>query len=407
MQMDATDMEEWCQTLKSIGMNTVEVAVYAQQGIWSSDDLTFSKPSAQSLSEIRTAKKAGMKVVLILRTELDYSHQENDFIWHGMIFPKTEDGLASWFSKYEQFTGMWAEVAEREGVDMLVLGSELNTLLATVPTDAFPPLELYYLDLAVQEKYMVNVRLRSKHLPPEVLESLAIPHYGDFGTSLFEEAKKKNAWANTTTFLGSANRIGAINQRRRLLHEHWVKVIQKARAVYSGKLSIAANFDSYRNLSIWSYLDCLSINAYFPLRRLSKPVENQMFDSWRQYLHEINTFRQASGIDDRPVFFTELGYTEYAGSTIYPWEGKGFSLVPDSRGDSLIYWPTQKRDLSERKRAVKALVKAVRNMDFPLQGILYWKFATGEFDIREDPFALSIKPDAPGEIQKMLVELID
>lgn len=407
LQRDATNRKKWVQDLHSIGMNTVEVTAYAKQGTWNRADLQFEEPSTAVLQEIRTAKKLGMKVVLILRTEIDTSNQENDFLWHGMIYPESEEDLKSWFARYQQFASMWAEVAEQEEVDMLVIGSELNALFATHPTEVVPNLHSYLLGKKFQEKYKKRIFSHLEHVPTAFQQELSLPGYENLQACIIAEGDKKEEWAKVISFKDSPNRVDAINQRRRLMAQYWKGLIGHTRTIYSGKVSIAANFDNYRELDFWSELDCLSINAYFPLRSPFTEGEEVMFNSWLKWFTEINSFREYAGILDRPVFFTELGYSPYSGSAVTPWSGDGFSLVRDSRKDSLFFWRNQKKDTTERNLAVKTLVQSVRQSNFPLQGVLYWKFATQEFNVAEDPFSLKLEANSPGYIQRTLVELND
>lgn len=405
MQMDTTKMQDWASSMQAAGMNTVEVTAYAKQGIWNSDDLQFSAPSPATLEEIRVAKERGMKVVLILRTKLDTTLHQNDFLWHGMIFPEREADLKNWFSKYQQFTTMWSRVAEKEGIDMVVLGSELSSLFTTVSTERFPDLEDYYLDPEKQIEYQTKVIQSSQYVLLEEMEKMAIPRYGDFKTCLSYESRKKAQWANATTFTKTEDRIQMINDRRKLLAQHWIDLILHTRTVYAGKLSLASNFDNYKDLTFWSYLDCMSINAYFPLRTLDPVEEETMLQSWLRIFDEIDQFRRLSEVADRPVFFTELGYTEYAGSTLFPWAGHGFSLFEEATHDSLIFWKTQPKALDERNDAVNALVMAVKQSNFPLQGVLYWQFASHDFDIGVHPFGLNINSPASKPILSNLASL--
>ena len=64
IQINEPDHDEWVSVLKDVGMNTVSVTVYARQGIWSSDNIWWDEKDEAVVSEIRTAKEEGMKVVL-------------------------------------------------------------------------------------------------------------------------------------------------------------------------------------------------------------------------------------------------------------------------------------------------------------------------------------------------------
>jgi hypothetical protein len=63
--------------------------------------------------------------------------------------------------------------------------------------------------------------------------------------------------------------IARMNRRNRLISNEWKELIADARTVFSGRMTYAANFDEYFDVSWWRYLDMVGINAYFPLREVS------------------------------------------------------------------------------------------------------------------------------------------
>ena len=144
IQVNEPDHEAWMRALERAEMNTVAVTVYAKQGDWDSSNLWFEDQEPWVMAEIRTAKAAGLKVVLVLRVALDHAFSRNKFFWHGMIQPRTDDDLADWFWRYRRFTERWAAIAETEGVDVLAVASELNALTNTLPIDELPALEEYW-----------------------------------------------------------------------------------------------------------------------------------------------------------------------------------------------------------------------------------------------------------------------
>jgi len=135
IQVNETDHGQWTSALKQQGMNTVSVTVYARQGEWDTDQLAFDVEDSGVLSEIRVAKANGLKVVLIPRVALDSAFPRNNGLWHGMIMPKSEHQLESWFRRYGAFLNQWAKIAEEEKVDVFALGSEMKALTHTVVGD--------------------------------------------------------------------------------------------------------------------------------------------------------------------------------------------------------------------------------------------------------------------------------
>ena len=133
IQVDEPDHVAWTDGLLRARMNTVSVTVYAHQGDWDGDNLWFNEEEPAVLDEIRAARAAGLEVVLILRVALDHAFPRNEFLWHGMILPSSDERIDSWFERYRRFVVRWAAVAEAEGVGVLGIGSEMNALDATLP----------------------------------------------------------------------------------------------------------------------------------------------------------------------------------------------------------------------------------------------------------------------------------
>ena len=146
IQVNEADIEHWLDRLQAQGMNSVSVTDYAHQGDWDSENLWWDEENEGLMVELRAAKARGMRVVLILRVALDHAFERNAFLWHGMIMPDGESRLDEWFRRYRTFALRWAEIAEREGVDLLMIGSEMNALTSTSPLEEVPALEAYFLD---------------------------------------------------------------------------------------------------------------------------------------------------------------------------------------------------------------------------------------------------------------------
>ena len=138
-------------------------------------------------------------------------------------------------------------------------------------------------------------------------------------------------------------------------------IIRNARKHYNGKLTFAANFDNYNEIGFWDNLDFIGINAYFPLRQISRQplgeeeLYAELIDGWEDTFQQIESFKETQSIPDKPLFFTEIGYTDKENCTTAPWKGYGYSLVSKGSFDTLLVWQnTQKRPI-ERVSAINAL----------------------------------------------------
>ncbi len=103
--------------------------------------------------------------------------------------------------------------------------------------------------------------------------------------------------------------------------EHfWRALIQKIRAVYSGKLTYTANWDSYADVPFWDELDYVGISAYFPLLDIKTPTVKQLQKSWQPIRKEIRKHAEKT---KKPILFTEFGYLSVDGCTYNTWELEG------------------------------------------------------------------------------------
>lgn len=403
IQVHEADHADWFANLEARGMNTVEVTEYAKQGDWDTDHMWWEEESPWVVEEIRGAKRAGLEVVLILRVALDHAFERNAFLWHGMILPKTDEQLASWFEQYGRFCAKWAEIAEREGVDVLVIGSEMNALASTVPIDDVPPLEEYFLSEEKQVERREEVLARRELVEDKELSLRDKERFATVEEYLDARITTEKAWAETTAGEG----VEAINARRATLDRHWRELITQVREIYGGPLSYAANFDQYHEVGFWDALDFMGINAYFELRtEWVEPDERErlealLVEGWRDVLGKIQAIREERGVTDQPVIFTELGYTFRRNSTLRPWADTGFSMIytprenpdgtPAEPEKRVIVWREEPVDREERALAIRALRRAHEEFEDPfLRGILYWKLSSHDYHVKDESFLVVI-----------------
>jgi len=235
IQINEGDQDRWIRSMLESGMNTVEVTVYAHQGRWNDNNLWYPDRMHGLIQEIRLAKAAGMKVVLILRLQMDHAFSENKFLWHGMIRPESEYFLWRWFEQYYDFANKWSRIAEEEKVDMVVLGSEMNALFSTTIVDEVPGLEEYYLNDAKQKRYHDKVLAAGKNrLKEEHLFVYNAPNYTDLSQYLVDQSAAKKKWAETVAFSDSTDQMHAINVRRTIQNDYWERLIRGIRLDHKG-----------------------------------------------------------------------------------------------------------------------------------------------------------------------------
>ena len=108
---------------------------------------------------------------------------------------------------------------------------------------------------------------------------------------------------------------------------YWKGLIAEIRSVYKGKLTYAANWDEYKRIYLWEYLDFIGVDAYFPISDSQTPTVEEALLGWEPWLKELQGI---SATYDRKILFTEYGYrsVDYAGREPWDsnWELKGVNL---------------------------------------------------------------------------------
>lgn len=98
--------------------------------------------------------------------------------------------------------------------------------------------------------------------------------------------------------------------------KEWREVIQAVRKVYSGKITYAANWDSFRRVPFWDAVDFIGIQAYFPVAQQADPPASVLRKGWNRVLQDLETFSKKHS---KSIVFTELGYNRSTWAGVRPW----------------------------------------------------------------------------------------
>lgn len=85
----------------------------------------------------------------------------------------------------------------------------------------------------------------------------------------------------------------------------WETLISEIRAIYTGELVYAANWDNYRNITFWDQCDYIGIDSYFPLSKTYTPSVEELNEAWKPIKENIFELSQRHC---KPILFTEYGY---------------------------------------------------------------------------------------------------
>lgn len=363
VHVNEADHDAWAVAVRAAGLDSVQVSLYARQRAWDGAGLTWERDSPWVVSELRAARRAGLRTVLVLRLALEHGLPENRHLWHGMIWPR-DDAVGAWFERYREFARQAAAMAAREGVDLLAIGNELSSLTSTTPVAAAPDLYAYFMDAG--RVGAVNAALQRCADAVEQagggddLRHLDGGHYPTLAAMLAGEAATRQSWARVVVGEDAAS-LASFNRRRQRHEQAWRHVIADVRELYDGPVTYGANFDQYAEVGFWDALDAVGVNAYFPLGLygLEPPARlRRLQTAWTDVARNLES--AAGGL---PVVFLELGWTRRSGATVRPYSYDRVEVLETApAGDQLscVHWSTQRHDAGERVDAMRALAATVR-----------------------------------------------
>ena len=153
----------------------------------------------------------------------------------------------------------------------------------------------------------------------------------------------------------------------------FAKVIRDIRAIYKGPLTYSANWDDVDDSVILGDLDVIGINAFYPLTDKEDASFDALLDGSRRVASKIQALSERW---QRPVLFTEIGYTTRPDPALRPWEW------PDSMQNVRI-------DEVAQADAYAALIAPL--LDLPaFAGFFVWRVYADPDDVsQEAPWGFS------------------
>lgn len=144
-----------------------------------------------------------------------------------------------------------------------------------------------------------------------------------------------------------------------LHHEaEWRRILAAVRAVYSGVLVYAANWDRVEAVPFWDAVDLIGVQAYFPVSHEAYPGREAIERGWQAPLTKL---RELASRHNKPVLFTEIGYDLAAQAAREPW----LPATVDTR---------ENREL--RRRLIETALAGLEKEPY-LLGLFWWKWIPG------------------------------
>lgn len=148
----------------------------------------------------------------------------------------------------------------------------------------------------------------------------------------------------------------------------FVRIIGAIRRVYHGLLTYSANWDDVEDTVILGDIDVVGINAFYPLAEARGAPERALMDGGRKVREKVHALAERW---NKPVLFTEMGYTTRTDAAVRPWE-----------------WPEDLRgvtaDETAQAVAYRALVAPLlEERDFI--GFFVWRTYADPDDVSQEP----------------------
>lgn len=199
------------------------------------------------LSEIiQHAKREGLRVIIMPQVLLDNPAKDTE--WRGTLEPTD---WHRWFDNYRDMIQHYARIAQSNGVDVLVVGSEL---------------------VSSEES--------------------------EGGT------------------------------------EEWIQTIQDVRKIYKGQLTYSSNWDRYRKVPFWNYLDFVGMNSYWTLGKNHDASIAEINDNWKKIQSDIFNFCNKV---HKPVVLLEAGWCSLSNAAKDPWDYTQEQLPADNDLQRRLY----------------------------------------------------------------------
>lgn len=152
--------------------------------------------------------------------------------------------------------------------------------------------------------------------------------------------------------------------------ERWRRVIAAVRGVTDSHLTWAASWNCYRDVRFWDALDCIGVQAYFPLSTAEDPSADELRAAWVPILADLRGLHERTG---KPVVFTELGYNRSLAAAREPWAYAQDRGAEAARAEAL------------QVRCLETALAAIEGESAWLRGAILWKWFVGSTRAEDAP----------------------
>lgn len=111
--------------------------------------------------------------------------------------------------------------------------------------------------------------------------------------------------------------IGCEMSQTERKEEHWRKLIQKIRSIYSGPIVYNTNHGREEEVKWFNAVDYIGTSAYYKVGRIPGDTKENMYQAWKKV---GNSLRKVSERFGKQIIFMEIGCRSALGCATMPWD---------------------------------------------------------------------------------------
>lgn len=235
-------------------------------------DLTFEAPFDENRRAVRRAIEMaharGLKVFLVPHLWVESG------AWRAEIDPKTDEGWAAWAKSYGAFVRTWAEVAERERVELFSAGVELRSWVTTTRAPSFA-------EIVKDVRRVYHGLVTYSGNWDDVDQTVILGELDVIGINAFYPLAEKNGAGATELLAGGRS----VREKVHALAERWSKPVLFTEVGYTTRPDPAVRPwewpDTMANVKVDEYAQALAYHAL--LAPLLDEPDFAGFFVWRVY----------------------------------------------------------------------------------------------------------------------------
>jgi len=182
--------------------------------------------------------------------------------------------------------------------------------------------------------------------------------FNAYGNTLVHLAQIAQAHHAEMIIIGAELEAMTSDNRNPTNTQHWIDIIGRMRAAYSGKLTYSALADEKLHIGFWPQLDYVGLSVYYNNPNTPDNSVGALMGLWDHWNNiDIGPFARTVG--GKPILITEIGYRSISGAHQDPWNW--------SRGGA--------EDQTEQANDYQALMQYWNGFDF-IKGIYWWNWST-------------------------------